>query len=101
MFIHTINQEHYSLPELKQNLKTQVTMKTMKFIWRPMNNLFYDWELAERTHYEDPLHYFTQEELSKSGADLLDNNCEYIDPSTWISEDELREMCAKVVKEWH
>ena len=76
-------------------------MKTMKYIWRPMNNLIYDWEFAERTHYEDPLRYFTQEELNKSGADLLDNNCEYIDPSTWISEDELKEMGGKVLKKWY
>ena len=66
-----------------------------------MNDLKYDWDLAKRTHYEDPLRYFTKEELNKSGADILDNNCEYIDPSTWISEDELKEMGAKVVKKWY
>ena len=60
--------------------------------------LCYDWELANRTYYENPLLYFTQEELSKTGADILDNNCHYENPRTWISEEELYEMGGKVLK---
>ena len=63
--------------------------------------LSYDWELANRTHYENPLLYFTQEKLSKTGADILDNNCHYENPRTWISEEELHEMGGKVLKNWY
>lgn len=60
--------------------------------------LKYDYELAEKSKYIDPLETMSEEEYHKMCAKVLDNEVEYTDPLDIMSEEEYRIMCAKVLE---
>ena len=55
----------------------------------------YDYELAEKTHYEKLL---PDEEVHRMGGELLLGNVRYVDPIEFMSKEEYFEMCAKVLR---
>ena len=62
------------------------------------NELKYDYELAKKTKYINPLEIMSEEEYHKMCAKVLDNDVEYTDPLDFMSEEEYRKMCGKVLE---
>lgn len=62
------------------------------------NELKYDYELAEKSKYINPLEIMSEEEYHKMGAKNLDNEVEYTDPLDIMTEEEYRTMCGKVLE---
>ena len=62
------------------------------------NELKYDYELAEKTKYINPLEIMSEEEYHKMCAKVLDNEVEYTDQHDFMSEEEYRIMCGKVLE---
>jgi hypothetical protein len=63
-----------------------------------MNELKYDYELAEKTKYTNPLEIMSAEEYHKICATVLENKVEYTDPLDIMTEEEYRTMCGKVLE---
>ena len=62
------------------------------------NELKYDYELAKKTKYINPLEIMSKEEYHKICAKVLDNDVEYTDPLDFMSEEEYRKMGGKVLE---
>ena len=65
------------------------------------NELKYDYELAEKSKYINPLEIISEEEYHKMGAKVLDNEAEYTDPLDIMTEEEYRKMCGKVLENYY
>lgn len=61
------------------------------------DSLKYDYELAERTKYENLL---PEEEVHRMCGELLLGNARYIDPWEFMSKEEYLELGAKVLKNY-
>ena len=64
------------------------------------NELKYDYELAKKSRYINPLETMSKEEYHKICAEVLDNRVKYTDPLDFMSEEEYRIMCAKVLENY-
>ena len=62
------------------------------------NELKYDYELAEKSRYINPLEIMSKEEYHKMCAEVLDNKVKYTDQLDNMSEEEYRIMCGKVLE---
>lgn len=62
------------------------------------NELKYDYELAEKSRYINPLEIMSEKEYHKICANVLDNKVKYTNPLDIMSEEEYRTMCAKVLE---
>ena len=62
------------------------------------NELKYDYELAEKSRYINPLDIMSKKEYHKICAKVLDNKVKYTNPLDIMTEEEYRTMCAKVLE---
>ena len=62
------------------------------------NELKYDYVLAKKTKYINPLEIMSAKEYHKMCAKVLDNEVEYTNPLDIMTEEEYRIMCAKVLE---
>ena len=62
------------------------------------NELKYDYELAKKSRYINPLETMSKEEYHKMCAKVLDNEVEYTNPLDIMTEEEYRTMCGKVLE---
>lgn len=60
--------------------------------------LKYDYELAEKSKYINPLETMSEEEYHKMCAKVLDNEVKYTDPLDIMTEEEYRIMGGKVLE---
>ena len=65
------------------------------------NELKYDYELAKKTKYINPLEIMSEEEYHKMCAEVLDNKVKYTDPHDFMTEEEYRTMCGKVLENYY
>ena len=65
------------------------------------NDLKYDYELAEKTRYINPLEIMSEEEYHKMCTKVLDNDVEYTDPLDFMTEEEYRIMGGKVLENYY
>lgn len=65
------------------------------------NELKYDYELAEKTKYINPLEIMSEEEYHKMCAKVLDNEVEYTDPLDFMTEEEYHKMGGEVLENYY